>query len=298
MKIKIHFSTIMVLSISLTVIVTMLTLGWNLKKVLTMWGDNLQVTVYLSEDLSSEQIDELLATFKNQTSVGKVQYVSKEQALDGFKKQMQSYAPEIMAESQLLSVIPASFELTLKSDFEPNQQYLEIQNLAGFAKTLGGVQDVSFGQDWIKNFTSFLQAINWLGIILISTISIGSCYMIVNSISESIQKRREEIEVLELVGATKKYIRLPFVIEGLLLGLVSGIIATTFGFLFFQIVKQTLFQELALLQLASQISYLTPKQLMLFVVSTTGLAAICSYLVVFKVNRGWSSSLRLARILK
>lgn len=298
MKIKIHFSSMMILSISLTVILTMLTLGWNLKKVLTMWGDNLQVTVYLNEDLSEQQIKEIQDRFQQQSQVSKIEFLSKQDALENFRQQMQSYAPEITSELQLLSVIPASFSLTLNGDIEPQKQYDEIKALAGFAKNLEGVQDVSYGQDWIKSFTSFLAIANWLGLMLIATISIGSCYMIVNSISESIQKRREEIEVLELVGATRKYIRMPFVIEGALLGFISGAFALVIGFGLFQFVRNSLYAELSLLQLASQISYLTPKYLVAYLFATTILSSVCSYWVIFRMNRGWSASQRLARIYR
>ncbi|MEZ0392669.1 MAG: cell division protein FtsX, partial [Pseudobdellovibrionaceae bacterium] len=197
-KFALKFSTALVLTASFAVISGVFMVGENLQRILTLWGESLQMTVYLSETVSPDAIQQIETNLKSNDKLDKIEFVSNEKALTQFQEQMASYAPDLLADPELLKAIPASFQFSLAKKIAPDQQLLAMQEVAETLKQQAGVDEVSYGQEWVKNYSQVASAINWSGMVFAIVIIGATLFVISNCIRSSVHQRREEIEVLEL----------------------------------------------------------------------------------------------------
>jgi cell division transport system permease protein len=114
--------------------------------------------------------------------------------------------------------------------------------------------------------------------------------VISNAIRASIASRKEEIVVMEMIGATPSMIRKPFLAEGAILGFVSSLIAVIVCFGIYLGVKNVLIEKLSFLQLSQHVQFLNISVWVVFVVVGTGLGALASYLCVRRINDGFAGS--------
>lgn len=284
-----QFSTMLVVTACYLVVCSSILLSQNLKKILTVWGEELQMTVYLSENTEASEVESLQKKIESNPHVGKVRFISKEKALEDFRDQMASYAPDIMNEKDLLSLIPASFQISLSESLKVASHLKVLDVLAGSLKSEKSVAEVSYGQDWVRKYSQFLyyfeKSCQALGIIIVC----AALFVLSNVIRASIQSRRQEIEVLELIGAKPAMIRRPFMIEGALIGLVSSVCAVVIAYFVYSNVVGLFQNELQFLQLGQHMTFLSESLVALFCLAGTSLGALGSYLCVRQINDGWAA---------
>lgn len=289
-KMMLRLSTFVVLTASFAVISATILLGQNLQKILTLWGESLQMTVYLSENISAENATEIETSLKSNHQIDQVKFVTKETALGQFQEQMASYAPELIKDQELLQFIPSSFQLSMSKEIASDQQLTAMSTLAEQLKQKTGVEEVSYGQDWVKNYSQVTNALKTGGLVLALIILFSALFVISNCIRSSIYQRKEEIEVLELIGATARYIRKPFLIEGMALCGLSVTAGVIFCYGLFLVFQESLKSELAFLRIANHIQFISPQVLVSFGMGSLivgyGAALIC----LKSLNDGWAAS--------
>ena len=291
-KSALRFSTILILTASFSVISGVMLVRENLQRVLTLWGESLQMTVYLSENATPESTNEIATTLKNNDRLDKVQYVSNDEALKQFREQMASYAPDLLNDSELLKAIPSSFQFSLNSKIKPENQLNEMQNIANQLKLQPGVDEVSYGQDWVKSYSQIAMAINWSGYVFAFVIIGCAVFVISNCIRSSIHQRREEIEVLELIGATPSYIRRPFLMEGLALCGISSIAGILTAFGLFSVAQNSLQSQISFLQLSQHVQFLRFETVAAILLCSLMLGWGATTLCLRSLNDGWAASRR------
>ncbi len=287
---KLQFATLSVLVASFCVIAGVLTVSHNLSKILTLWGESLQVSVYMNEAASPESVTSVEKMLSENKNVDKIKYVTKDQALGQFRDQMASYAPDLLNDSDLLRFIPSSFQFSLNKNVAPAEHLQIMQGLAGSLKVQPGVDEVSYGQDWIKSYSSITQGLNYVGAFFIGIIFISAGFVMSNSINTSVQQKRAEIEVLELIGATSRQIRKPFVIEGAVVAGVSSVIALALTWGLFSSTKNALKDQISFLQLNEHLEFIGAGQTISVFSLAVLLGAFASWLCVRRINTGWSAS--------
>lgn len=284
-----QFSTLLVVTACYLIVCGSLLLSQNLRKILTVWGEELQMTVYLSENAESPDIEGLQKKIESNPGVGKIRFVSKDKALDEFRVQMASYAPDLLTEKDLLTLIPASFQVSLSESLKAADHLKVLESLAGVLKSEKTVSEVSYGQDWVQKYSHFLfyfeKACQALGVIIFC----AALFVLSNVIRASVQSRRQEIEVLELIGATPAMIRRPFMVEGALMGLVSSIGAVATAYFGYNQAVGFFANELQFLQLAQHFHFLGTGLILFFCGAGTLLGAFGSYLCVRQINDGWAA---------
>ena len=285
-----QFSTLLILAASFSVVAGVLLVGENLQRVLTLWGESLQMTVYLSENISPEATDELRETLNQDQELEKVQFVSREQALNQFREQMASYAPDLIGDSDLLKLIPPSFQFSVSKNIAPEEQLSAMQAIASRLQVHPGVEEVSYGQDWVKSYSQVTMALRWAGIIFISVILAAALFVISNCLRSSIYQRKEEIEVFELIGATSNYIRRPFIIEGIALCLFGSLLGLGICFGFFMVTQEALKGQISLLQIAQHIQFLQTPTLVALVVGSVVIGWLSALHCLSSLNDGWAAS--------
>lgn len=283
-------STLVVVTACFAVMGAAVLISQNFKNILTLWGEDVQMTVYLSSDLSDKGRLFIIEKLNSSGKVGTVQHINQENALTEFRAQLASYAPDISHDDELLKLIPASLQVHLSKDIPASEQTQVLQSLAADIKGLEGVDEVSYGQDWIEKYAALVTAIESTLQILSLVIIFAALFVISNAIRASIQNRKDEIVVMEMIGATPGMIRKPFLVEGALLGLGSSIIATVLCFGLYLGIKKLLVSKLSFLQLSEHVQFLTPVMLVTFVVSGILLGAMASYLCVRRLNDGFAGS--------
>lgn len=289
-KNSLRFATVMVLTASFAVLQLLGLFAVNLQNALTMWGQELQVNVYLGDQATPDQTTQVQNFLKNNDSIDHVQYISAEKALGNFKEQMASYAPDIIKDEDLLKVIPASLQFSLSDKVAVQDQLSTMKSLASQLKTQAGVDDVSYGQDWVKAYSSLVLGVKSSLGVLILVIAGAALFVISNAIRQSISQRRDAIEVLELVGATASFIRRPFLKEGAILSFISGGLALAISAGIFSWLQKSMQQQLQFFQLASNVHFFNVGQSLLVLLATTALGFFASYLCLRSLNDGWAAS--------
>jgi cell division transport system permease protein len=281
-----QFSTLLILAASFSVVAGVLLVGQNLQRVLTLWGESLQMTVYLAENISPEATEELKETLMKDQELEKVQYVSREQALGQFREQMASYAPDLLGDNDLLKLIPPSFQFSLSKNIAPEEQLGAMQTIASRLQVHPGVEEVSYGQDWVKSYSQVTVALRWTGIIFISVILAAALFVISNCLRSSIYQRKEEIEVFELIGATANYIRKPFIAEGMALCLLGSILGLSLSYGFFVVAQNSLKGQLSLLQIAQHIQFLNGTTIFAVIVGSALIGWLSALHCLSSLNNG------------
>lgn len=189
----------------------------NLRAMAASLERDIQVLVYLQDDLAPEAIALLEQQLKSDRAVASVSYISKDQALAEFQKQFP-------ADSHLLqglgkNPLPASYVVTLAPSFRSSEG---IKRWAERARTITGVDQVQYSQDWIDALGNLVHYMEVAAMIVGVILSAACVTIIANTIRLALYARREEIEILGMIGATKAFIRIPYVLEGATLGFVGS----------------------------------------------------------------------------
>lgn len=262
----------------------------NLESLLTSWGQDLQMTVYLAASQSDEERNQIEKKLSSYPSVEGVSYVSQQAALDKFSAQMSSYAPDLLKDSDLVQMIPASLQVKFKAEIQGAEQ-LQIMNQIGRdLKNEKSVDEVSYGQDWVKKYTQLTGFFRGLMAILGLSLGAAALFVISNVIQTSIRQRRTEIEVLELLGATAAMIRRPFLIEGATIGILSIVLALLVNWGLMQFILHRFAAPLALLKVSDMIHFLNYKSILFFLLMGPTLGLLASYFCLRKINTGWAAA--------
>jgi len=215
-----------------TIALTFLILGLflliflNFQGLMEEWGNRIRVTAYLAEGVKAEQVARLEEEVRGLPEVREVVYRSKEEALKDLEERLRGKKGLLRGLPR--NPLPASLEMKLKPVY---------QNPAGvqalIAKFAGGseIVDWQYGAEWIERFSAFMTLFEILGVTLGGLLLVAAIFVISNTIRLNIFSRREEIEIMRLVGATGLFIRAPFYVEGLLQGLIGAglALAVLFG---------------------------------------------------------------------
>ena len=186
-----------------------------------------EVVVFLKDNLSDDRISEVEQQLKNTENVSAVRFISKEEGLDSWVQSMSGVAEnseELFAPLYEDNIMPDSFSVTIR----------DLSQLDATVQVLSDYDDVDYvraPEQVAQTITIIKHAVN-LGGAAIVLLLIGVASMIIaNTIKLTVYNRRLEIYIMKSVGATRAFIRTPFVIEGVVLGLLSGLLS--YGILYF-----------------------------------------------------------------
>lgn len=213
---RVSLVTIITISFSMLILGLFLLFYMNLSGWVENLRSEIRVLLYLRDEVSSSELSEIRSMLESEVEILQVDYVSKTQALQEFAKSL--------ADSQMLlkelgeNPLPASFELKI----DPNYHTSEI--MAELVRRLGGipgVEEVQYGQEWVENIE------NWVRIFRIVATGIGLVLaftvipIIANTIQLTLTLRKGDIELLKLLGGTRSFIGIPFVIQGGFIGMIG-----------------------------------------------------------------------------
>jgi cell division transport system permease protein len=284
-----NLATTAILTLSFSLILGAILVTTNLSRLFSVWGEEIQITVYLKDDISADDVRSIKSNIENQTVVERVLYVDKTAAAASFEKSLSSYGPTFMKslKDEKESPFPASYQVRIRKEDKTPEK---IEALAQDFAKLTGVEDVSYGQEWLNNYSILLKASKTLAVLFTLALLSACLFTVSNSIQASLFSRRDEIEILELVGATSKTIRRPFLIEGAF----QGLVAIVFSILVLGIIYKTSFQSLERILGASSVlsalEFLTPVVVLISILVGVLIGALGSYICVARLNTGWAAA--------
>jgi cell division transport system permease protein len=184
-----------------------------LERVLGGWSTAAEFSVYLTDTASSDQRGAIEAAVDASGVAERREYVSKVDALARFKR---DYAElEALAAALRSNPFPASVEVQVRID---RQGSAEVETLVEALGALPGVADVRYDREWIRRVTGGLAMVRRLGLLIGLIMTAAAALTVASVIRLAFDARREEIRLMYLVGAPYRFIRGPFVVEGLVLG--------------------------------------------------------------------------------
>jgi cell division transport system permease protein len=234
-----HLLTSGVMAMTLFVFGGFLLIQENVSGFLKGWSDEFKMFAYLGDDVTPPRLDSIRALIRSYPEVKDVRYVSKEDAWKSFEKSLGSQSGILDGLSP--KILPASLEIEIGSPAGDRQVVVALaQKLKGIA----GIQEVEYPESWLEKIRLLRAGIEWFKWILGSFLFLVSFLIVASTIKLAIMARRDEIEIMQLVGATSRLIKAPFVLEGMIQGLLGACFALVLLSALFSLVTAELFAPL------------------------------------------------------
>ena len=190
----------------------------NLERLGREWNNSAELSVYLADTVTPEQRAAIDKTLAGATVVASRQYLSKGDALARFKKTFADLSTTLDGLEE--NPLPASYEVRLKGGAETG-----VDLLLAEVRQLPGVADIRYDREWLKRLSSAIAMLRGVGLALGTLLTIAAALTVANVIRLGLYARRDELEIMQLVGAPSVYVRGPFVMEGTLQGGLGAAVA-------------------------------------------------------------------------
>lgn len=276
LKRNITVSTASIATVAATLFILgifMLTL-LNVNQGIVSVESQVEVKIFLKDDITAAQKTELETKVKGVAGVTTVTFESKEQALANFREQLGDQNQSLVDGLEKDNPMPSSYIVKVN---EPNTITGVVEAVKGQAYVLS----IKDGREIVNKIISITNTIKWVGSAIFLILIGVSLFLIGNTIKIIVYSRRREIGIMKYIGATDWFIRWPFVIEGIILGVLGALIADGILFYAYKVVFAKVTTGLLMMQLVP-VSYVYTYILGLFVLAGILIGAIGSAISIRK----------------
>jgi len=226
----------------------------NMASLLEEFGAELQLTAYLEPGLSEARQNALAEEVSRAPGVAKVAVVTREEALERFARIAGS--DELLA-GLVENPLPPSLEITLAPEARTEAA---VESLAAALDGLEGIDELAHGQDWIEGYGRAIALARGLALGLGAVLGLAALVIVGKTIRLAVYRRRDEHDILALVGATRTLVRVPFLLEGTLQGVLGGCLALAVVFGAYELLRPQIESGLALVIGRAGLAFLTTGQ--------------------------------------
>lgn len=221
---SLSIASIICTTITLILVAIAIVVSVNVNHVTKTMEEELTIVVYVNKDVSDEEINEIESKINRVSGVKDVQYKSKEE----WRLEMKNYSNTLEVTLDYLENNPLldSFTVTVNDTSE-------LKTAAKDIRDIEGIESANYGEGMVEEIISVFNAIKTVTIVMVISLVVVTAFLISNTIKLTIFSRRSEIEIMRLVGSSNIAIKLPFIFEGFLLGLIGSlipIIITVYGY--------------------------------------------------------------------
>ncbi len=199
----------------------------NLRNALQQVEDRVEVRGFVAAGTAPEAVSAAVGDVAIFPEVGDVRLVTETQALERARRELREFADVFEP-----GILPASIEVRMKPGFRDPQT---VRTVARRLEAYDFIDDVRFGEEWVENLYRLRTIASAAGIALGLTFAFVAMIIIGSTIRMAVLARSREIAIMRLVGATDGFIRLPFLIEGFLKGLLGGVLALVLTWIAFEV---------------------------------------------------------------
>jgi len=228
---RVAASAVVLITLSLTAVGGFWVLSSNLGRAVAEWRDRVRVIVYLKGDPAPAEARALVDRARELPGVASARFISKTEALATLKSTLGKDAS--VADQLPANPLPASLEVTPS---ETGATPEGARALVASLSTLPEAEEVAGGMDWVQRLTQWQQLLATIGLGVGAVLAVAAVLTVTTSTTLVLHARRNETEIMRLVGAPELVIRLPLFLQGMLQGLLGALVAIgglTAGYIFF-----------------------------------------------------------------
>ncbi|MDP2646276.1 MAG: permease-like cell division protein FtsX [Desulfobacterales bacterium] len=232
--------TIVTIALSVFIVSAFLLFFVNVTDLMSHWKKGIRLMAYLKAGISEQMISGEKDKIEKLPGVQTVRFIPRQEALSQLMAQMkrQSSLFQNLDENPL----PEAFEVLVKPS---HQDSSEIESLAIRIQAFSVVEEVEYGQKWLGRFTNIFKLFSIIGYAMCGLFFMAAVFIMANTIRLVLYQRREEIEIMRLVGATDGFIHTPFYIQGLIQGALGAALGLGGLFLIYRFVSINFEQSFA-----------------------------------------------------
>ena len=219
-------------TISLLILGSSLLLILNANQLAGSVESTLEISVFLKDNVSYNRVNEMEKEIKSLHGVADAQFISKEQALEEMKKNLKDKADILDGLDKKNNPLPDGFRVK-------TQTASQVAEVSKLLEKISGIDQVRYGQGVVEKLLAVTKWVRLAGLITMGLLSVASVFLIATTIRLSVYARRKEIGIMKVLGATNWFVRFPFIMEGIILGLLgAGLALTALHFVYYELVKQ------------------------------------------------------------
>ncbi len=215
-----HVLTSGTMAMTLFVFGAFMLLQVNLERLLNGWGEQIQITAYLTNNLGVGDAQNLVKRIEALPEVARVRHTDQEQAWRDFQTSLGTQSG--LLDGLPRDVLPASIEITIKPE---QRDSLAVEQLAARLKTEKEIASVEYPQEWVERLGLAVLAVEWGKWMVGGVLFMATFFIVGSTVKLALFARKDEVEIMQLVGASEALIQAPFVLEGMIQGLVGAMLS-------------------------------------------------------------------------
>jgi cell division transport system permease protein len=208
------------MSVGLVLVGVVRLAGRNLESATDRWGAGVQMVVYLEDGTSPERVARIVDALDQLPAVSGTRYVSEADALARLRESL-GEEDELVAGIEA-DMMPASIEVSLR---EGVRDVAAGHPVVERLEHVPGVEEVQFPGAWVDRMTTLSSALSYAAWFLLLLVAIASAYIVAASLRLALAGRRAEVRTLELLGASRSFVRAPMLVEGMLQGVAAAVVS-------------------------------------------------------------------------
>ena len=212
---SLSFASIMCTTITLILVAVAVVAAANVNNATRLIEDELTIVTYLKKDVTEEQIENIKSEISSYKNIEEVTFKSK----DDWKLEMSEYDDSFKTVLNYLDENPLMDSFVLKVN-----DVKKLSETSEYIKAINGVDTVKYGEGMVEQVISVFDIVQKIVVVVVIALIVVTSFLISNTIKLTIFSRRNEIEIMRLVGASNITIKLPFLFEGFIIGLIGSII--------------------------------------------------------------------------
>ncbi len=231
-------TAVVTIAISLLLLSSFTILLFNANTVVELLRDKVEMEAFLTEGMQKAETDAVLGRIKAVRGVASVRFVSKEEAAAIFKEEFGEDIYKVLD----FNPLPASVKIFLQDGFKTAEG---AEKVFTDVKRVAGVEDVIYRKTLLEMLDKRAKTFLWIAFGIGIFITISSIFLVANTIRLAIYAKRKIIQTMKLIGATRQFIRIPFIMEGILQGVLGGLVAAGVVFLIFNYLEKWISVQLS-----------------------------------------------------
>lgn len=210
----------LIMSVALLMLALFTLVTLNMQSMAAAFRSEIEIRAFLEPTATLEAIQELRQRLLEHPGVQSVAYISKEDALAEFRRQLgeESSLVDVLEENPM----PASLRIQLQETHRNSQQ---LQLLAAWLREIEAIEEVRYGDQWVSRLEEYIRIFMIVDLLIGAIVLLSALFVISNTVRLTVMARSRTIEIMRLVGATNWFIRMPFLVEGAVQGAVAGGVA-------------------------------------------------------------------------
>ena len=253
--------TIVTIALSILIVSAFALFFINTNDLVKAWKEGVRIMAYLEGNTTAAEVPNIQRMVGGLYGVSDVRFISKDEAFKQLKEKLANQTS--LLDNLKQNPLPDAFEIHLIPE---SQNWQKVEKLALQLQNLPEIEDVEYGQAWLGRFTYIFNLFRLAGYALGVLFFMAAVFFVANTIRLVLYSRREEVEIMRLVGAEDRFIKTPFYIEGIIQGALGGIAGLAACLIIFVMVSSNV--KPALSAGMFQIRFLPPKMVLAMVLTS------------------------------